>query len=130
MDPMKNFEAIPDDLLVRLSILPHQEQRYDTEGDWLWAGSILEIRISRELRDDDPRYALLMFVHELVEALLCRSMGVSAAEVDAFDMLHQRDGEPGEIPSAPYHRQHMAAQVAERALADELAVDWKSYLGS
>jgi hypothetical protein len=70
-----------------------------------------------------------MFVHELVEALLCRSMGVTAAQVDAFDMLHQRDGEPGEIPCAPYHRQHMAAQAAERALADHLGVDWENYLG-
>jgi hypothetical protein len=129
MNSVKVFRWIPDDLLVRLNILLHKEQRYDTEGDWLWAGSTLEVRISREVGDDDPRYGLLMFVHELVEALLCQSMGVTAAQVDAFDMLHQRDGEPGEIPSAPYHQQHMAAQAAERALANELRVDWEKYLG-
>lgn len=130
MNSAKVFRSIPDDLLVRLNILPHKEQRYDTEGDWLWAGSTLEVRISREVGDDDPRYGLLMFVHELVEALLCRSMGVTVAQVDAFDMLHQRsNGEPGEIPCAPYHHQHMAAQAAERALADELGVDWEKYLG-
>ena len=128
MNSVKDFRSIPDDLVVRLNILPHKEQRNDTEGDWLWAGSTLEVRISGEVGDDDPRYGLLMFVHELIEALLCRSMGVTAAQVDAFDMLHQRDGEPGEISSAPYHRQHMAAQAAERALADELGVDWGRYL--
>jgi hypothetical protein len=129
MDPMENFRPLPDDLLVRLTILPHQSQRYATEGDWWWAGGTLEVRISREAGDDDPRYGLLLFVHEIVEALLCRSTGVSAAEVDAFDMIHQRDGEPGEIPCAPYHRQHMAAQAAERALAGALGVNWDRYLG-
>jgi hypothetical protein len=110
-------------------VLPQSEQRYDTEGDWLWAENTLEIRISREVGDEDPRYALLMFAHELVEALLCRSMGVTAPEVDAFDTLHQGDGEPGDLPSAPYHWQHMAAEAAERALAEQLDVDWESYLG-
>jgi hypothetical protein len=129
MNSLKPFRSIPDDLLVRLNILPHNEQRYDTEGDWLWAGSTLEVRISREVGDDDPRYGLLMFVHELVEALLCWSTGVTAAQVDAFDISHQRDGEPGEVPCAPYHHQHMAAQAAERALAGELGVDWGRYLG-
>ncbi len=129
MDRPGCFQNVPDELVVRLHVLPQSEQRYETEGDWLWENNALEIRISREVGDDDPRYGLLMFVHELVEALLCRSMGVSAAQVDAFDMLHQRDGEPGEIPCAPYHHQHMAAQAAERELADKLGVDWEKYLG-
>ena len=124
-----SFQTIPDDLVVRLHVLPQREQRYDTEGDWLWADNTLEVRISREVGEDDPRYGMLMFVHELVEALLCRSMGVTAAQVDSFDLLHQGNGEPGELRSAPYHRQHMAAQAAERALADQLAVHWERYLG-
>lgn len=124
-----SFQSIPDDLVVRLHVLPQREQRYDTEGDWLWADNTLEVRISREVSEEDPRYGMLMFVHELVEALLCRSMGVTAAQVDSFDLLHQGDGEPGELRSAPYHGQHMAAQAAERALADQLAVDWERYLG-
>ena len=59
-----------------------------------------------------------MFVHELVEALLCRSTGVTTAQVDAFDMVHQQDGEPGEHPCTPYRWQQMAAQEAERALGN------------
>lgn len=129
MDRPGCFQNVPDELVVRLHVLPQSEQRYDTEGDWLWADNALEIQISRGVGDDDPRYGLLMLVHELVEALLCRSMGVTAVQVDAFDMLHQGDGEPGDLPSAPYHRQHMAAQAAERALADQLGVDWENYLG-
>jgi hypothetical protein len=89
----------------------------------------LEVQISREVGDDDPRHNLLMFVHELVEALPCRSTGVTTAQVDAFDMVHQQDGEPGEHPCTPYRWQQMAAQAAERALAEQLRVDWEKYLG-
>jgi hypothetical protein len=101
-------------------MLPQQKQRYQTEGDWLWKDNTLEIRISREVGEQDPRYNTLMFVHELVEALLCRGAGIAAARVDAFDMVHQKGGEPGDDPSAPYHRQYVAAEAAERALADQL----------
>jgi hypothetical protein len=129
MDIPGCFQTVPEELVVRLRVLPHSEQRYDTEGDWLWAKNILEVRISREVGEDDPRYGLLMFVHELVEALLCRCTGVTATQVDIFDMLHDRDREPGELHCAPYHQQHMAAQAVERALSDELGVDWEKYLG-
>ena len=72
---------------------------------------------------------MLTLVHELVEALLCRSMGITGAQVDDFDMLHRGEGEPGEDPSAPYHWQHMAAEAVERALADQIAVNWEHYVG-
>ena len=121
-------QGIPEDLVVHLRVLPQSEQRYDTEGDWLWDGSALEIRISREVGKEDPRYAVLMFVHELTEALLCRSAGITGEDVDAFDFLHQKDNEPGENPAAPYHRQHCAAEAAEHALAAYLGVNWERYL--
>ena len=124
------FQMIPHDLVVRLRVLPQQEQRYQTEGDWLWKDNTLEIRISREVGEEDPQYTMLMFVHELIEALLCRSAGIAAARVDAFDMVHQKDGEPGDNPSAPYHQQHVAAEAAERALADQLGINWEPYLNT
>jgi hypothetical protein len=120
---------MPEDLVVRLRIVPQRKQRYDTEGDWLWtAANALEVRISREVGEDDPRYGMLMFMHELIEALLCRSAGVTGACVDAFDFAYQGSGEPGDQPLAPYHRQHVAAQAAERALAEALGVNWGKYL--
>jgi hypothetical protein len=129
MSNSQPFAAIPSDLVVRLRIVPHREQRYDTEGDWLWEGSQLEVRISREVEEEDPRYALIMFVHEMIEAFLCSSAGISAEAVDVFDMSYAGEGEPGEDPAAPYHRQHLAAEAAERALARKLGVNWKRYLG-
>lgn len=125
---MVSFRSLPPDLLVRLRILPQHLQRYDTEGDWIWRDDTLEIRISREVGEQDPRYALLLFVHELVEALLCRANGITTACVDAFDLAY-RGWEPGEDPAAPYHRQHMSAEAAERALAEHLGIDWEDYLG-
>ena len=129
---MKNpgsFQSVPHELQVRLRVIPEKQQRYDTVGDWMWSQNTLEIRVSREVADKDPRYAMLVFVHELIEALLCRATGVTTAQVDAFDMSHLQADEPGADPSAPYHRQHIAAEAAERALARNLGVDWKQYVG-
>ncbi len=124
-----SFQKIPPGLVVRLRVIPHRKQRYDTEGDWLWDGDTLEIRLSREVGEQDPRYTTLLFVHELIEALLCRSAGITGAQVDAFDMSHQEENEPGDNPAAPYHRQHAAAEAAEHALADQLGINWDEYLG-
>lgn len=124
-----SFQKIPPGLVVRLRVVPHRKQRYDTEGDWLWDGDTLEIRLSREVGEQDPRYTTLLFVHELIEALLCRSGGITGAQVDAFDMSHQEENEPGDDPAAPYHRQHAAAEAAEHALADQLGINWDEYLG-
>jgi hypothetical protein len=115
--------------VVRLRVIPESEQRYQTSGDWQWRADTLEIRLSREVADEDPRYGTLLLVHELIEALLCRGAGVSGAAVDAFDISHPDASEPGDDPAAPYHRQHRAAEAAERALADQLGVNWDKYLG-
>ncbi len=124
-----SFKAIPDDLVVRLRVLPREQQRYDTAGDWIWNGNNLEVRVSKEAAEEDPRYTTLIFTHELIEALLCRSAGVTQEQVDAFDMSYQGDDEPGDDPKAPYHRQHLAAEAAERELARKLGVDWHEYMG-
>lgn len=127
---MKNtFKALPARISVQVLLVPQKEQRYETLGDWTWSGSRLDIRLSREFAQQDPRYAILLLTHELVEALLCRSAGISSQQVDAFDMAFKGDGEPGDDPSAPYYQQHRWAEAAEHALAGELGVEWRRYLG-
>ncbi len=130
MGNSNSVPGIPPDMQVRLRLVPEKEQRYDTAGDWLWHGDTLEIRVSSEVSQQDPRYATLLFVHELIEAMLCRGAGVTAAQVDSFDLSHQGEEEPGANPAAPYHFQHDAAQAAERALAKRLGVDWKAYVAA
>lgn len=124
------FDPLPEQTTVRVFLVPQKEQRYDTLGDWIWTGSRLDIRLSREFCERDPRYVLLLAVHEMVEAMLCRSAGISTQQVDAFDMSFTGEGEPGDDPSAPYHYQHRAAEAAEKALAAELGVKWRTYMGS
>ncbi|HEV3109124.1 MAG TPA: hypothetical protein VGY99_01420 [Candidatus Binataceae bacterium] len=128
--PMKRaFRPLPKSMTVQVLLVPQKEQRYETLGDWIWKGSRLEIRLSREFTQRDPRYGVLLLTHELLEALLCRSAGISTQQVDAFDVSFKGEGEPGDDPSAPYHRQHRSAEAAERALAGELGVEWRRYLG-
>ena len=54
----------------------------------------------------DRRYELLVALHELVEALLCKEAGVSQERVDALDEAYEakrlpddKDSEPGDDPA-------------------------------
>jgi len=74
------------------------------------------------------RYSMLIAVHELIEALLCRAHGVTTEAVDAWDMGPGKEmDEPGDDPRAPYHREHDFALCVERLLAHEIGVDWNAY---
>jgi hypothetical protein len=112
---------------IRISVIPHDKQRYDTAGDWRtydhgdWVIGVSDL--------GDPRYNLLIAVHELVEMVLCLNRGISQEAVDQFDMnysgMHADD--PGDDPAAPYHKEHMAATAIERLMAVMLDVNWAKY---
>ena len=110
---------------VTMNAIPYAKMRYSTAGDWRWRDiDMLEITVARM---PDPRYETLIATHELVEAVLCRQDGISEQAVDAWDKAHLDADEPGEIPGAPYFKQHAAASEIERLLAAKLGVDWKKY---
>jgi hypothetical protein len=112
------------DIVAR--VIPHDEQRYETVGDWRFH-TALQVRVS-EMRD--WRYEMLVTIHEIVEAVLCRAAGIHDDVVDAFDAEHAQlggKGEPGDSPDAPYRRQHGIATGIERLLAAEMGVDWVAY---
>ena len=116
---------------VVIEIIPHDQQRYPTVGDWFFdeAGN-LTIRISQL---SDWRLEMLVALHELVEVLKCKHDGVSQESVDAFDIAYEKarpegdDSEPGDDPKAPYVKQHCLATGIERIMAAELGVNWKAY---
>ncbi len=117
------------DRKVRIVIetIPHEKQRYPTAGDWWWEDGTLRIAVS-ELGDDDLN--LLVAIHEMIEAHLCRVDGVSEEEVTAFDMEYEKkggDGEPGDSEDAPYHDQHRIASDVETFTAGVLCVNWDDY---
>lgn len=111
---------------ILISTIPHQEQRYDTVGDWQFnkATGQLTIWVS-DL--NNWRYETLISIHELVEAFLCSHKGITQEVVDKFDLAYKGDGEPGDEPNCPYHGPHQIAMGVERILAGLIGVVWVAY---
>jgi hypothetical protein len=117
-------------LLLKIELIPHAEQRYPTCGDWqVDSDGCICVKVSDTgLRVD----ALLVGIHEAVEAILCDAHNVLESDVDAFDIEFNRthdlsEEEPGEYPGAPYRREHATADVVERIVALEAGVIWRRY---
>lgn len=119
---------------INVQTIPHDKHRYPTVGDWWFddAGD-LQIRVSDM---GDVEYEALIALHEQVEAILCKQRGISAKQVDEFDVqfekdrelgLHADQDEPGGHPDAPYRREHFFATSIERLMAGELNVEWHVY---
>jgi hypothetical protein len=118
---------------INIRFIPHKEQRYPTVGDWFFRYTTLHIRTSIM---DKEEYEILVAVHELVEAFLCRRAGVREEDVTAFDIkfederaqgLHGPTDEPGDDRAAPYYTQHQIATHVERFLCKALSIDWEEY---
>lgn len=111
---------------IAISFIEQNEQRYPTVGDWFFDDAgWLQIKVSKQ---DDPRYALAIAFHELVEAVACTQNGVTAEQVDEFDMGEGSDlDEPGQSIRAPYHKEHLLATAMERRFINHLGVDWDTY---
>jgi len=129
---------------VTIEIIPHEQQRYPTAGDWVFdSDGNLRIRVSKL---SDWRKEMLVALHELVEVLKCKHDGVTQESVDAFDIEYEKRreealnsempeadkalvaiDEPGDQPNAPYAKQHCLATGVERLMAAALDVNWHEY---
>lgn len=103
-----------------------------TGADW-WedeAGD-LQVRVAAELTDWKERACLM--IHEAVEAIACKHLGVTVQQVDDYDAKFERehpgDGTTnvGDLHDCPYRQPHNAATAAERVLATMLDVSWQQY---
>ena len=117
--------------LIRVEVVDHADQRYETAGDWQWDRDTGEL-VVRVSKTADDRDAFLLAVHEIVEAFLCKIHGVPETAVDRFDEEFNKShnlllDEPGEDPSAPYYSEHGAAEIVERLVAREAGVPWGEY---
>lgn len=117
---------------ITIETIEHSAQRYPTVGDWYWndAQDELTVKVSKLPVVHEGEAILLIGVHELIEALLCRRGYIPEWEVDRFDMEWQpHDGliEPGDDPHAPYHNQHVFASNIERIIAQRLGINWQRY---
>lgn len=104
--------------------IPQRYHRYKTIGDWIGHERYRLILVS-EMGNTD--YEFLVFLHELIEQALCMKRGVSGEAVTKFDMEFEGDGEPGDDPAAPYHREHVFACVIEDSVGKELNINPDEY---
>lgn len=114
---------------IVIDTIPHAEQRYKTSGDWYYGeDGTLHIKVSAlPERAGGWKAEACVAIHELVEALLCKAHGITAEEVDGFDLRHNGSGEPGDDFDAPYRREHRAATVPEFFLLDALDLERERY---
>lgn len=116
---------------INIEVIPHEQQRYPTVGDYWLEDGIQQVRVSKLA---DWRYEILVAIHEIVELAVTRHRGISEHRISEFDIefermreSRQRSGEPGDHPDSPYRREHFFATNIERLLAAELEVDWFEY---
>lgn len=111
---------------IVMNVIPHKRQRYNTVGDWQVNHTADTLIFNISFLGDWKMEACL-FIHEYVEAVRCLADGVTMESVDIWDLNFKGEGEPGDDPKAPYHKQHVEASKVERVLARQLGVNWQEY---
>lgn len=110
---------------VEIESIPQSKMRYPSLGDyWRSADGALYIKVQEF---SDWRYEFLIAIHELIEEALTRQRGIAEPAIMAFDMEHLDSDDPGMLPEAPYHKEHVFATGIEMAMAAMLGVDWAEY---
>lgn len=116
------------------ALIVSKDIRNEQAGDWRFEknGDLAVASIPL----GDWRMELLIQIHELVEAALCKHRNISDEDVTAFDALfeeerarglHADEDEDGDDPRAPYRQEHQTATLVEMIVARELDVKWSEY---
>ncbi len=116
---------------IEMQVIPHQEQRYDTLGDYWEDAEGWHFRVSDM---GDWRYNFSVLLHEFIEYAIMKHKGITEEEVLAFDLSVKPDSpyvdDPGFDPAAPYHEEHVYADCMERLIAPKLGMNfmdpWKA----
>lgn len=103
---------------INIQIIPHGLMRDQSQfGDyWVDERGALQIRVSEYA---DPRNARDIAIHELLEAWRCAERGVPFAAIDQFDLDHTDHPDPGLLPQAPYHPEHILSMAVEYLIAQQ-----------
>lgn len=110
------------------------EIRAAQAGDWRIYHNGTITALAAEMGDERAEFAVA--VHEAVEALLCRSAGISDETVTKFDLAYEQERaqgkhgpheENGDDERAPYYEQHQRATDVERAVCDALGLSWDEH---
>lgn len=119
---------------VNIRTIDNSKHRYPTLGDYFKKDKdILYINIS-EL--GNPKFELLIALHEFIEWFLTESKGIHEHDILKFDEqfekdrnkgIHHEDAEPGDHKNSPYRKEHRFAENIERMVAHELGIDFNEY---
>ncbi len=108
--------------------VPDDQQRYNTVGDYFIDAKGNRTFVVSDMKD--WRYEFLVVFHEFIESALCMHRGISNEQIDTFDFAYEKNrkdnegiSEPGNMPDAPYYKEHQFAENLEMLLAKELDVD-------
>ncbi len=110
-------------------------QRNEGVGDYFENGDSSWTILATEM--PNPRHSDLILSHEFIEVLLIRAAGIPEPIINAFDAYFEEkrkagqvgpDDEPGDDPTAPYHKEHVLATKIERILCEEgFNLPWEEY---
>lgn len=101
---------------IHCQIIPHGCMRDQSQyGDyWTDEKGVLHIRVSEHR---DPNVAFSILIHEIVEAWRCARKGIDFKVIDKFDLDHADHPDPGLLPEAPYHAEHVQSMEIEYLMA-------------
>ena len=116
---------------IFMDVIDHQNQRYETLGDYYKYGNGWAVVASKSNADME----FLILVHELIELYLTQKKGIPEPKILKFDKKFEKerlekkwdDEEPGDDPRAPYFFEHQFATQIEKEVAEELGIDWNEY---
>jgi hypothetical protein len=115
-------------LFVTIQTIPPGAMRYATVGDWRNEVNGETISIAVEVADTgDVVSNFAVGVHEAVEAFLCHLAGITTEVVDEHDRSNQDVDDPGNMPDAPYHFQHVCATEIERLVISYAGREWDEH---
>jgi hypothetical protein len=119
---------------IKITTVPKHLIRAEQSGDWWFNNDFISAAVLEGFYP--PDYELMIGIHEVIEAWLCRKLGITDEQVVKFDTMyeaerqagkHQDNDEPGDDPRSPYRLAHMAATHVERAVGSALDVSWKEH---
>ena len=111
--------------------IPHNFQIYETCGNYEWTDDGILVIFVSEM--ENKKYEFLVFLHEIIEATLCKDRGITTESITTFDMEYEKnrkqgdESEPGDNPLAPYQREHQFASTIEKKMSEQFSVSWKDY---
>lgn len=115
---------------IDIRFIPHAEHRFTTIGHWFVEGDTLIIQISNEICWKNK---IAVLFHELIEASMCISRGITTEECDDFDSLFEKEYEAGVWPKSveaghdprcPYRKGHKWGCRFERLVIFLLLASW------